>query len=363
MATTASRPFAPDYATPPGDSLRETLEALEMTQAELAERTGLSTKHVNQIIAGAAPVTPETALALERVTGAPAGFWTNLEAAYQLFRARQAEAEDSATERDWIRAFPLAELRRRGVLSDQRDDASVRQELLAFFGVAGRSAWERIWGTPDAAFHRSRAYRVDNFATACWLRIGELQAQSVSTEPYDAGRFRAALARVRRSMTAEPKVFEPLMRSTCAQAGVAIALVDEVKGSRAHGAVRWLSPTKALLQLSVRLRHEDYFWFSFFHEAGHLLLHGRRDAFVEYGQKGTDGDEAEADEFAQRSLIPEEDAPRLAEIQSEAEVRAFADELRLPPAVVVGRMQHDQLIGFNRWNHLRRKFELVEVDD
>jgi HTH-type transcriptional regulator/antitoxin HigA len=359
MATTASRPFAPDYAMPPGESLRDTLEALDMTQAELAERTGLSTKHINQIVSGVAPVTPETALALERVTGAPAAFWTSLEAAYALSRARDAEAEDTVAERDWIQAFPLQELRRRGVLNDQHDDATARQELLAFFGVAGRGAWERIWGTPEAAFRRSRAYRIDNFATACWLRLGELEAVKVTTEPFDAGKFRAALARVRRTMTAEPSVFVPLMRTTCAQAGVAIALVDEVKGSRAQGAVRWLSPTKALLQLSLRLKHEDHFWFSFFHEAGHLLLHGRRDAYVEFGKKGEDGNEAEADVFSRRYLISDLDAARLAALQSEEDVRAFADELRLPPAVVVGRMQHDGLIGFNRWNHLRRQLRFV----
>lgn len=363
MATTASRPFAPGYATPPGESLRETLEALDMTQAELAERTGLSTKHINQIVSGVAPVTPETALALERVTGAPAAFWTNLEAAYALARARETEAEDSAAERDWVRAFPLSELRRRGVLSEQRDDAAVRQELLAFFGVAGRGAWERIWGTPEAAFRRSRAYHIDNFATACWLRLGELEALKVPTEPFDAGRFRSALARIRRTMTAQPSWFEPGMRITCAQAGVAVALIDEVKGSRAQGAVRWLSPTKALLQLSLRHRYEDHFWFSFFHEAGHLLLHGRRDAFVEFGKKGEDGNEAEADVFASRHLISDVDAVRLTSLQTEDDVLAFADELRLPPAVVVGRMQHDGMIGFNRWNHLRRQLTFVAAGE
>lgn len=149
------------------------------------------------------------------------------------------------------------------------------------------------------------------------------------------------------------------MRSACADAGVALALVSEIKGSRAHGAVRWVGPGKALLQLSVRYRWEDVFWFSFFHEAGHLLLHGRRETFVEYGPDSSDREEREADEFAQQILVPEEDAPRLSEIRTDDDIRALAAELQLPPAVIVGRLQHDKLIPFTRGNHLRRKVALV----
>ena len=360
MPGTQPEPFNPDYATPPGDSLRETLEALQMTQADLAQRSGISTKHINQIVQGVAAVTPETALALERVTGAPAAFWTNLEARYQLARARLAEQEGADLEGDWVVSFPLLELQKRGVVSDRRDVRRARGEVLAFFGVASRAAWESIWISPAPSFRRSRAYQVDNKATACWLRFGELEAIEVETAPFDSARFRQALARVRRSMTADPGTFEPLMRRSCAEAGVAVALVPEVKGSRAHGAVRWVAPGKALLQLSLRLRREDHFWFSFFHEAGHVLLHGRRDPFVEDGGDHDDA-EREADEFATRTLIPEEDAARLTELATDDDIRAFAEELRLPPAIVVGRLQHDGLLAHNRGNHLRRSLEFVEA--
>lgn len=363
MPTNELEKFAPDYATPPGESLRQTLEALQMTQAELAERAQLSTKHINQIVQGLAPLTPDTALALERVTGAPASFWSSLEANYQLAKARQAELGEAEAERDWIASFPLAQLRARGVLDDDRDYLSVRQQLLAFFGVASRAAWERVWESPAASFRRSRAYRVDDHATACWLRLGELEAARVKTAPFDPQRFRRALTRIRRSMSAPPAEFDPILRESCAESGVAVALVDEIKGSRANGAVRWLTPTKALLQLSLRYRWEDVFWFSFFHEAGHILLHGKRDAFVETAQPGDSAEERQADDFAKRWLIPEDDADRLSGLRTDDDIRRFASELRLPPAVVVGRLQHDQLIAYSRGNHLRRRFQLVAGEE
>jgi HTH-type transcriptional regulator/antitoxin HigA len=331
-----------------------------MTQAELAERTNLSTKHVNQIVQGVASITPETALALERVTGAPAAFWTILESGYQLARVRQAEEAGAERERDWVGAFPLPELEKRGIVSDRRDYHRVRNELLAFFGVASREVWERRWMSPHASFRRSKAYRVDNYATACWLRLGEIAAADTPTRPFDATRFRGALAEIRKALTAEPAVFEPLMKQACADAGVALALVPEVKGSRAHGAVRWLAPGKAVLQLSLRLHREDVFWFSFFHECGHVLLHSRRDPFVEYGPGSGDEEEREADAFAMRTLIPEDAAGRLPAVRTDAQIEAFAQELQVPPAVVVGRLQHEKLIPPYRANKFRRSLDFVE---
>ena len=51
--------------------------------AELAESTGRPRKTINEIIAGKAEITAETALQLERVLGIPASFWNNLERNYQ----------------------------------------------------------------------------------------------------------------------------------------------------------------------------------------------------------------------------------------------------------------------------------------
>lgn len=359
MTTARPAPFQPEYATAPGESLRETLDALGMSQAELAQRTGLSTKHINQIVQGVAALSAETALALERVTGAPAAFWNTLEANYRLHLSRQTEAAGSGADREWVESFPLSELRKLGIIDSPRDWARARGQLLAFFGVANRAAWDGVWLTPEASFRRSRAFRIDNYATACWLRLGEMEAAEADAASFDPVRFRRALTRIRRHITAEPKVFEPLMRDECRRAGVALALVPEIKGSRAHGAVRWLSPTTVMMQLSLRLKWEDVFWFSFFHEAGHVVLHGKRESFVDYAGPHTGEDEQEADRFAQAWLIPDAEVSRLADLETLRDIETFADELRLPPAIVIGRMQHEGLRPHSFGNSLRRRLRFV----
>lgn len=361
--------FEPDYAVAPGETLRETLEAQGMPQAELARRTELSTKHVNQIIQGQAPISPETALALERATRVPARIWNSLEANFQAQRIRVAQRgrldpDDLA----WLRRFPAAELARRGAIRGSNDPHLLYEQLLAFFGVAGRSAWENIWMSPRAAFRQSAAFKADAYAVAAWLRLGELEATEIDTQPFDRSGFRAALDEIRGLVTHQPREFQPRMVDLCAQVGVAIVFVKEVKGTRASGACRWLSPRKAVIQLSLRYRWEDHFWFSFFHEGGHIYLHGKRRMFVDLpsgssDEMVSDGQlESEANEFAAELLIPAEAAERLGDLETRSEIVDFASELKVPPGIVVGRMQRERFLGWHQHNDLRRRFALAEEE-
>jgi HTH-type transcriptional regulator / antitoxin HigA len=357
----------PDYAVPPGETLRETLEAIGMSQADLARRADLSAKHINQIIQGDAAITPETAVAFERVTRVPARIWNSLEANFQAQRIRVAqrrrlEPEDLA----WLRRFPTGELVRRGAIAGSNDAHLLFDQILGFFGIASRVAWERLWRSPDAAFRQSPAFQADEFAVASWLRLGELEAAEIETDPFDRAAFRATLDEVRGLMTRPPEEFFPALVDLCAQTGVAVVLVSEVKGARASGASRWASPTKAIIQLSLRYRWADHFWFSFFHEGGHLYLHGKRRAFVdlpaavdEGGVPGI-GFESEANEFAQDILIPPTEASLLADLGGRDDIVKFANRLQIPPGIVVGRMQREGYIPWHTVNDLRRRFVLTD---
>lgn len=359
--------FQPDYVIPPGETLRETLEAIGMPQAELARRAELSTKHVNQIIQGQAPITPETAVALERVTGVPARIWNSLEANFQAQRIRVAQrGRLDPADLAWLRRFPIADLVRRGAIRGSNDPRLLYEQLVGFFGVASRSAWEKVWISPRAAFRQSAAFKVDEYAVAAWLRLGELEASHIDTQPFDRSAFRSALDEIRGLMISDPGEFYPKMVELCARAGVALVLVKEIKGTRASGASRWLSPNKALIQLSLRYRWEDHFWFSLFHEGGHIYLHGKRRIFVDLpsdapDEMASDGElESQANEFAADLLIPPEAAGRLGDLESRTEILDFASELKIPPGIVVGRMQREGHLGWHQHNDLRRRFVLVE---
>lgn len=77
-----------DFATSPGATLQDSIQALGMSRHELAERTALDKTTITRIIHGVEPISQHTASALEKVLRVPAHFWLNMEAAYQKHCAR-----------------------------------------------------------------------------------------------------------------------------------------------------------------------------------------------------------------------------------------------------------------------------------
>jgi len=356
--------FQPNYAVPPGESLRETLESLGMSQAELAQRTGRPKKTINEIIFGKAAITPETALQLERVLGIPASFWNNLERNYQEARARLEDDRRLHSQKNWVNSFPIAALSRAGWLSKEKSEVNKLKALLKFFGVSGTNEWDRLWQSSQPTYRTSPAFQKNPYAVSAWLRLGEIQAKGYGCKPYSGNSFRASLNRIR-ALTTEPvEIFEPRMKQICAEAGVAVVFVPELPGTRAFGATRWLNPTKALMQLSLRGKSDDHLWFTFFHEAGHVLLHGKRDVFIEADGEGagrviTNEKEQEADRFAEDRLIPPReyrDFMKRGQFGLKA-IRDFAARLHIAPGIVVGRLQHDKAIPFSQGNSLKKRFQ------
>jgi HTH-type transcriptional regulator / antitoxin HigA len=351
----------PDYAVPPGETLRDRLEELGMTQAELATRTGLSTKHVNQILQGVAHISPETAQRLDLATGVPSRLWNRLEADYRATAARIRQRRVLEEDVAWLKELPVSELVNREVLPEQPSDQVSRvQQLLAFFGVASPEAWRNLWLQPEAAFRQSPAFAAKPGAVAAWLRLGELAALQMACQPYQASRLRSLLPRLRALTTEPPEVFGPAMRTLCAEVGVAVVFIKEIRGARVSGATRWLTPTKALVQLSLRYKTDDQLWFTFFHELAHVLLHGKKDVWIEDGSDD-DPREEEANRFAAELLIGRQHEDRFKGLTTLQSVRVFARDIGVAPGVVVGRLQREGILRYGVGEQLKRRFELVDT--
>lgn len=356
--------FSPTYVVPPGATIADLLEEHGMTQTELARRLGVSVKHVNQVVNGGASISADLALGLEKVFQAPAGFWLSREALYQGDLARDRETSSLEEHVGWAKAFPIGELKKREYLPAAATGVDLVQGLLKFLGVASPN----LWCDPVVAYRKSRRFKSDPYALAAWLRVGELRAAEIECEPYDRDRFMAVLQEARRMTRLEPEQWQPQLRALLARAGVAFIVTDTFEGARANGATRWLTPSKALLQLSLRYRWEDIFWFSFFHEAGHIALHRKKGVFVDglaAAEQSTDAEadrlEDEANRFAASTLIPERFEPRLRRLKA-SDVQAFADELEIAPAIVVGRLQHERLMDYRHSGAFKRRFRFVGSD-
>jgi len=264
MTTKVREAFSPDYSVHPGEILAETLQARSISQAEFASRCELSEKHVSQIINGKASITSETALAFERVLGMRASLWMNIESSHRLFVARRQERERFASYVEWAREFPLRELAKRGWIPSGSTSPEKAQALLGFFGVTSPDAWETQYGRLVVAYRKSPTMKASPKAVAAWLRIGDLRASEIETEPFDRSAFRSALEEIRSLTNLKASVFEPRMKRLCADAGAALVFVPELPETRLSGATRWLSTEKALILQSLRHRKDDHFWFTFF---------------------------------------------------------------------------------------------------
>lgn len=351
--------FTPDYSVAPGEILAETLEARRISQVELAARCGLSEKHVSQVITGKASITSATALLLERTLGVAASLWLNLESSHRLHLARRAELEKLEQYSSWAAKFPLRELAARGYVPASRNAEEKTRALLGFFGVTSPEAWASQYAQLSVAYRGTGTFAKSTESVACWLRIGEIEAARIDTAPYERSRFREALQMIRGLTRLPATEFEPSMRSLCGDAGVALVFVPELQKTRLSGATRWLAPNKALVIQSLRYRTDDHFWFTFFHEAAHVLLHGKRAVFVdETGAEKTPAED-EADKFAADLLIPPSSYRELLASAplSKARVLAFADSIGIAPGIVVGRLQHDSAIPFSWFQDVKRTFQ------
>lgn len=364
----ADAPFAPDWVSPPGDTILDLLEEREWTQQQLADRLGYSLKHVNQLIKGKVPLTEDAAVRLQNVLGASVGFWLTREAQYRERVALSAAADRQAAMVPWLERFPLKEMMEISVLPKRRIDAKSKPalvgDLLGFFGVASADQWESQYGCMELAFRRSREDQADVAAISVWLRLGERYAEKHDGPPYDEARFKAALAQIRGLTRLAPQDFQPQMSRLLHEAGVALVLVPALPRTHVSGVARWLNARRPLIQLSLYGKQNDRFWFSFFHEAAHILLHGqqKKSVFLDDPSKADSAskEEQEANAWARDFLITPKQALALGSLaHTKVDVAYFAESVGIHPGIVVGRMQHEGLLDVRWLNDLKVSFSFT----
>lgn len=360
MANMSTTTFNPNYAIPPGAILEEWLTDHGMTQTALAERMDRPIKTINEIIKGKTAITQETAQQLESVTGIETTYWTNAERIYRERAARLEEEERLTSWAPWAQLFPLAEMTKLGWVTAVQDPAAKVRSLLRYFGVASPEAWENVYGSQQVAYRKSEAFRSAPAHLSAWLRQGDIFAQRTECPAYSEDAFRTALLQIRKETAAPIAQAHQTLINQCLQAGVVIVFVPELSKTHVSGATRWVTSSKALIQLSLRYKTDDHLWFTFFHEAAHILLHGKKDVFIEFNH-ATTPKEQEADQWAADFLIPQKQWRDLIAGASLKcpELEAFARNLQIAPSIVVGRLQHERRIPYVACNYLKRKLRLV----
>lgn len=348
-----------NYAVPTGSFLDEWLEENKMSRSELARRLGVSRKHVSQIVAGKVPLAYPLANDLEIVTGVKAHVWNNYEAQYQSDLARLRKDEVLETRFDEALAFPIAYLRNRGwITAAWSDKAAMVRELLEFFGVADFDSLLAYAPQRLAAYRQSKAHEADNLAVASWVQCGVREAAVRAVVEFDPDRLRATLPELR-SLTVVDD-FGTKLVDIAAGVGVVVVFDSGPPGTRCSGVTHWVDDTP-VVQMTDRGKKNDRFWFSFFHEIAHVLLHSRHRVFVEGGSDEGDIDEAEseADTFARNLLIAPSDWAARPTNRTFDAIKAYSASIGIHPGIVVGRIQFEA-DDFRWGNGLKQSIRITD---
>ena len=352
--------YQPNRAIHPGKTVQKILDNLDMTQKNLAERTGLSEKHISQIINGEASITADTAMLFENALGGVASFWINLDKNYRATFARLEQENKAKLEIDLLEQFPYSELAKLNRVEATRDKIQRVTNLWRFFGV---NSLLSIQSTEAVAYRRGYSQTIKRGALAAWLRCGEIDMQKsdIKVSDYSDTRLKAVLPKIR-SMTRQLEGdFFGKIQFILASAGVGLVAVQHLKGTRASGATRWIGDNP-LIQISIYGRDADKFWFTLFHEIGHVLLHGKKEQFISFmtgGEKTSN--ELQADEFAASTLLPKDSYSNFLMKQdfSENSIRAFADQEEIDAGIVLGRLMNDNWLPFGSHKNLHRKLVIT----
>jgi len=361
MTTTPG--FAPDWNSPPGTTIKDALVCRGLTSDRLRLALDLSTESIGRLLSGELPIDTSLAEGLADLLGGTSRFWLRRES---LYRDRMNSVPTSAATSDFGAfkgALPLRDMRNFGWLRDFADEPE-DQAIRGFFEDTP-GAW--IQSGPVLAeqvrFRTSFAHKTNPAAVAAWLRQGIRASRRVSCTPWDPEALRAALPDIRTLVRIKrPANFFPKLVEIGQACGVAIVFVRTPTGCRASGATHFESADKAILQLSFRYRSDDHFWFTVFHEIGHLLLHPTSLLFVEGQGYELTEEESEANRFAADTLVPAEFEDDLKTVARDFRAYArLAKRIGVSTGVLVGQMQNRGLLNHEQMNFLKERYDWADV--
>ena len=341
-------------ATPPGATIKEQLNDRGMSQKEFAARMDMSEKHISKLINGDVQLTPEVAVRLEMVLGVPARFWNNLEAVYRE-KLIKVEAENAMDADEALaKQLPYSEMAKNGWVPETRNSKEKVVNLRKYFEVVELSLLENNQITRIAC-RRLAVTEKSDFALLAWAQEAKIKARNIQTAPINIKGLIEIIPEIRMMTVKKPKEFCPKLKEMLAECGIALVFLPHLRGSFLQGA-SFMDANKIVIGLTVRGKDADKFWFSLFHELGHVVL-----GHIGQTDGTTEQDEKNADIWSRDSLIPTADFEQFKEqrVFNSSNVVAFAKSVGIAPGIIVGRLQNEGCIKHNMLNDLKEQYVIV----
>ncbi len=356
--------YIPESFTHPGITLKDKLMELGMGAKEFALRTGKPEKTISAILNGDSSITADMAVKFENVLKIPARFWMGYQQKYNELIAKKKFKQEIIDSMDWANLFPYKEMAKLGWVESSQKSEEKAERLLKFFGFSSHKAWKNYYFEQKlkVAFRISLKHTKESPAISAWLRQGEILAAQIKAPEYNQKKFKSALKEIKQVAAEHPDDFSIRLRNICINSGVKVVFTPCLPKAPVSSCTRWLN-NAPLIQLSARYKSNDIFWFTFFHEAAHIILHGKKDIFLEsnkywYNDKIK---EQEADEFASNLLLTKEAENEIVSSMQKNKFNAeyFAREFQIHPAVIIGRLQQRGLIEQKEGKEYFKEVKLV----
>jgi HTH-type transcriptional regulator / antitoxin HigA len=350
----------PDWVPPPGHTIVSILEERELSIEQFAQQIGRSTSIAQMILDGAQAIDRGLARQLASAVGATENFWMAREYDYRASIVEPELVRVTSLD-ELLRKLPVRDMESFGWIPTSRSKDDKLDECLSFFGVSSLAQWQGRYedAFQQAAYRRSAAHNSCEVATTAWLRQGEIATQGDQVGSWSPDALMGQIPHLKRlTWFKSPDLFLPKVKKFLANAGVKYAIVRAPKGCTASGAVRILSDGTPHMQLSFRFLSDDQFWFSLFHEIGHLLLHFEKMPILERSGQTKSESEEEADEFASSTIVPLPFREELLTLGgSRLTIIDFAKKVGVAPGLIVGQLQHAGFIRYNQMQRLKRRYE------
>jgi len=355
--------FEPQWASPPGGTILDILDEKGMSIEDFCAAMKTSEQMASKLISGDAEIDDKLAAKLQNVLGGSAAFWLRREAQFRSDLERLDKAIVEIKPKAWLSTFPVRDIVAFGWIERAADRALQADALLRFFDMPSIPVWHQHYKmmATAVAYRTSQTYESKFGALVAWLRQGEIEAERIVCDTWNREELRSLIPKLRPlTRLKDPATFLPELQQLCATCGVAVIIVRAPTGCRASGAARFVSSTKAVVQFSFRFRTDDHFWFSLFHELGHLLLHDCSSIFLEEADLITTHEEDEANEFATQTLVPPAYQDEMLNLPADYRaIMRFAKRIGISHGIVVGQLQHYKVLAPNKFNSLKIRYSWV----
>lgn len=353
-----------DYFVPTSELIKERLEIYNISQKELAIRLGLSEKHISELLNNKVLLTMEMAMALEKVINLKYEILMGYEIKYRGYLEKKKELEKLNSENldEICETFQVDFMRKKKWLDlpERSTKAEKVYELLTFFGVKNVENILSVYSNRVYEYSfKEDGYKIEPLLV--WIRKCELEARKQNVNEYNKEKFENALNEIKNLIKKNDIDIFKEIKKICNDNGVYFVMEEAVPNSKVRGAFTWIGENP-LIQISLRYCTNDHFWFAFFHEIGHLMLHAKKSKnFIDVEKVENKEMEIEADKYSRNTILDDKIYLKFLNDKdyTRENIKRFANNNNIHPGIVVGRLQHDGKLSWNMYDDLKQRYRWV----